>query len=163
MQLCSSLNILWHCVSLGLEWILNFSSPVATAAFSIFAGILSASSTASSIRIWNSLTGISSPPLALFIVMLPKAHLTLHSRMSGSSWMITSWLPKSLRSFLYSSYVYSYPLFLISSVSVRSIPFLSFIVPIFAWKYSLGISNFLKEISSLSHSIVFLYFFAFFS
>ena len=27
-------------------------------------------------------------------------------------------------------------------------------------KYSLGISNFLKEISSLSHSIVFLYFFA---
>ena len=27
-------------------------------------------------------------------------------------------------------------------------------------KYSLGISNFLKEISGLSHSIVFLYFFA---
>ena len=27
-------------------------------------------------------------------------------------------------------------------------------------KYSLGISNFLEEISSLSHSIVFLYFFA---
>ena len=32
--------------------------------------------TASSIRIWNSSTGIPSPPLALFIVMLPKAHLT---------------------------------------------------------------------------------------
>ena len=30
----------------------------------------------SSFRIWNSSTGISSPPLALFIVMLPKAHLT---------------------------------------------------------------------------------------
>ena len=29
-------------------------------------------------------TGIPSPPLALFIVMLPKAHLTSHSRMSGS-------------------------------------------------------------------------------
>ena len=27
-------------------------------------------------------------------------------------------------------------------------------------KYSLGISNFLEEISSLSHAIVFLYFFA---
>ena len=35
-------------------------------------------------RIWNSSTGIPSPPLALFTVMLPKAHLTLHSRMSGS-------------------------------------------------------------------------------
>ena len=34
--------------------------------------------TASSFRIWNSLVGIPSPPLALLIVMLPKAHLTLH-------------------------------------------------------------------------------------
>ena len=30
------------------------------------------------------LTGILSPPLALFVVMLPKAHLTSHSSMSGS-------------------------------------------------------------------------------
>ena len=30
--------------------------------------------TASSFRIWNSSTGILSPPLALFIVMFPKAH-----------------------------------------------------------------------------------------
>ena len=30
-------------------------------------------------------------------------------------------------------------------------------------KYSLGISDFLKEISSLSHSIVFLYFFVLFT
>ena len=29
-------------------------------------------------------TGIPSPPLALFVVMLSKAHLTSHSRMSGS-------------------------------------------------------------------------------
>ena len=35
-------------------------------------------------RSWNSSTGIPSPPLALFVVMLPKAHLTSHSRMSGS-------------------------------------------------------------------------------
>ena len=62
--------------------------------------------TASSFRIWNSSTGIPSPPLALFIVMLPKAHLTLHSRMSGSRWVITPlWLSGSLRSFLYSSSV----------------------------------------------------------
>ena len=41
--------------------------------------------TASSFRIWNTSTGILSPPLALFIVMLPKAHLTLHSGMSCHS------------------------------------------------------------------------------
>ena len=29
-------------------------------------------------------TGIPSPPLALFVVVLPKAQLALHSRMSGS-------------------------------------------------------------------------------
>ena len=49
--------------------------------------------TASSFRIWNSSTGIPSPPLALFLVMLSKAHLTSHSRMSGSKWVLTpSWL-----------------------------------------------------------------------
>ena len=41
MQLCGSLSILWHCISLGLGWKLTFSSPVATAEFSIFADILS--------------------------------------------------------------------------------------------------------------------------
>ena len=34
-----SLNILWHFLYLGLEWKLTFSSPVATAEFSKFAGI----------------------------------------------------------------------------------------------------------------------------
>ena len=33
--------VLWHCLSLGLEWKLTFSSPVATAEFSQFADILS--------------------------------------------------------------------------------------------------------------------------
>ena len=28
MQLCGSLSILWHCLSLGLEWKLTFSSPM---------------------------------------------------------------------------------------------------------------------------------------
>ena len=97
----------YHCI-LELEWKLTFSSPVATAEFSKFSGILSVStSTASYFRIWNSSVGILSPPLALFIVMLSKVHLTSHSRMSGSRWVITpSWLSGSWRPFLYSS-VYS--------------------------------------------------------
>ena len=41
VQLWGSLSILWQFLSLGLEWKLTFSSPVATAEFSKFAGILS--------------------------------------------------------------------------------------------------------------------------
>ena len=201
-KLCISLSILWHCFSLGLEWKLTFSSPVATVEFSKFGELWSAallqhyllfifflfyftilywfchtlmwichgctwvpnaeppshlspyrlsgssqctspkhpvccieprlvirflhdsihvsmpfSQTqmyrALSFRIWNSSTGIPSPPLALFVVMLPKAHLTSHSRMSGSSWVIRpSWLSGSWRSFLYSSSVLATFLFL---------------------------------------------------
>ena len=56
--------------------------------------------TASSFRIWNSSTGISSPPLAFLIVMLPKVYLTSHSNMSGSRWVITpSWKSGSWISF----------------------------------------------------------------
>ena len=36
MQLFSNLSILSHCLSLGLQWTLTFSSPVATAEFSTF-------------------------------------------------------------------------------------------------------------------------------
>ena len=51
-------------------------------------------------RIWNSSTGIPSPTLVLFVVMLSKAYLTSHSRMSGSRWVITPlWLSGSWRSF----------------------------------------------------------------
>ena len=51
--------------------------------------------TASSFRIWNSSIGIPSPPLALFVVMLAKAHLTSHFRMSGSRWVTTLfWLTR---------------------------------------------------------------------
>ena len=90
------------------------------------------------------------PPLALFVVMLSKAHLTSHSKMSGSRWVITPlWLSGSWRSFLYSSSVYSCHLFLISSASVRSIQFLSFILPIFAWNVPL------KSVIYLKRSLVF--------
>ena len=47
--------------------------------------------------------------------------------------------------FLYSSSLYSCYLFLIPSASVRSIPFLSFIVPIFAWNVPLVALIFLKR------------------
>ena len=57
---------------------------------------------ASSFRIWNSPAGIPSPPLALFIMMLPNSHSTSHSRISVSRWRITPLqLSGSLRFFLY--------------------------------------------------------------
>ena len=147
VQLCSNLNILWHCPSLGLEQKLTCFSPVATAEFSKYADIIEWSTfTESSFSILNSSAGIPSPPLALFVVMLPKAHLTSHSRMSGSRWVITpSWLSGSWRSFLNSSSVYSCHVFLTSSASVRFILFLSFIVPIFAWNVPLVSLIFLKR------------------
>ena len=49
--------------------------------------------TVSSFRIWNRSAWIPSLPLVLFILVLPKAHLTSLSRISGSRWVITSsWL-----------------------------------------------------------------------
>ena len=77
--------------------------------------------------------------------MLSKAHLTSHSWMSGSRWVITPlWLSWSWRSFLYSSVYYCH-LFLISSASVRSIPFLSFIEPFLGWNVPLESLIFLKR------------------
>ena len=151
MQLCSSLSILWHWLSLRLMKTDLFQScgkgnqQSYCWVFQICWHIKCSTFTASSFRIWNSSTGIPSPPLALLMVMLPKAHLTSHSRMSGSRWVIKpSWLSGSWRSFLYSSYVYSCHLFLISS-SVSSISFLSFIEPIFAWNVPLISLIFLKR------------------
>ena len=90
--------------------------------------------TESSFRIWNSSAGILSPPLALFVVILPKAHLSSQSRMSGFRWVTKPLrVSRSLRHLLYSFSVYSCHLFFISSASVRSLPFLSFIVPIIVW------------------------------
>ena len=110
-----------------------------------------------SFRIWNSSVAILSLPLTLFLVMLPKAHLTSHSRISNSRWVtMPLWLSESLRAFLYSYSLYSCHLFFISSASVRSILFLSFIVPILAWNVPLVSLIFLK-ISVVSHFIVFLY------
>ena len=115
MQLCGSLSILWHCLSLGLEWKLTFSSPVATAEFSKFAGFLRST--------WLHIPGC----LAL-------GEWSHHRDYLGREDL-----------FLYSSSVYSCHLFLIPSTSVRTIPFLSFIEPIFAWNIPLVSLIFLKR------------------
>ena len=109
MQLCGSLNILWHCPSLELKWKLTVSTPVSTAEFSRFAASLSATLiTASSWRILNSSAGIPSSPRALSVVKPPKAHLTSLSKMSGSRLVTTpSWLSESLRLFFFVQFFWS--------------------------------------------------------
>ena len=114
VQLCGRLTILWHFLSLGLEW--------------------------------NSSTGIPLPPLALFVVMLPKAHLTSYTRMSGSRWVVTpSWFSGSWRSFLYSSSVYSCHLFLIPSASLGPYYFCPLLCPSLQWNVPLVSLIFLKR------------------
>ena len=101
--------------------------------------------TASSYKIWSSSAGISSLPLASFVVILPKAYLSSHCMISGSKWVTTSsQLTGSLSAYLYSSSVCSCHFFLISSASVRSLPFLSSFVPIFACNIPLVSPVFLK-------------------
>ena len=87
--------------------------------------------------------------LLLFRAWLEKA-MAPHS--STLAWKIP-WMEEpgrlqsmgSWRSFLYSSSVYSCHLFLISSASVRSIPSLFFIEPIFSWHVPLESLIFLKR------------------
>ena len=78
--------------------------------------------------------------------MLPKAHLTSHSRTSGES---GEWLPHhdylGCEDLFCTVLLCSCNLFLTSSASVRPIPFLSFIVPIFAWNNPLVSLIFLKR------------------
>ena len=62
----------------------GFSSSVATAEFSIFAGILSAALSQHHLLGFE-IAQLEFHHLTLFTVMLRKAHLTSHSRMSGSS------------------------------------------------------------------------------
>ena len=61
----------------GIGMKTDFFSPVTPAEFSKFAGILSAALSQHHLSGFEiALTGIPSPPLALFVVMLSKAHLT---------------------------------------------------------------------------------------
>ena len=102
--------VVWafYCIAFLWDWNENWPFPVPwpLLSFPICWHIECSTFTESSFRIWNSSTEIPLPPLALFVVMLSKAHLTSNSRMSGSRWGITpSWLSWSWRSFLYSSSV----------------------------------------------------------
>ena len=96
----SNCVVVWTFFGIAFLWNWNENWPFPVLwpllSFSFCWHIKCSAFTASSFRIWNSSTGIPSPPLALFVVMLLKAHLTLHSRRSDPRWMITpSW-----RSFL---------------------------------------------------------------
>ena len=141
-----SFPVLWHC------WV-----------FQICWHIVCSTFTASSFRIWKCSTGIPSPPLALFIVMLSKANLASHSRMSGSRWVITpSWLSVSWRCYLLLL------LFFVQFFCVFMPPFLNIFcfclvhtISVLYWahlcmKCSLGTSNFLKR--SLVFPILLLFF-----
>ena len=68
------------------DWNENWPFPILwpLLSFQICWNIKCSTFTVLSFRIWNSSAGIPSPPLALFIVMLSKAHLTSDSWMSGS-------------------------------------------------------------------------------
>ena len=102
--------------------------------------------TASSFRIWNSSTGIPSPPLVLFVVMLPRpTWLHVPGCLALGDWKHHRDYLGCEDLFCRSSSVYSCHLFLISSASLRSIPFLFFIVPIFAWNVPLVSLIFLKR------------------
>ena len=119
---------------------------MATAVFHICWHIECSTLTALSFRFWNHSAGIPSPPLVLFVAMLFKAHFTSHSMSSNSRWVLTPpCLSKSLKTLLFSSSVCSYHLFFISFVSVGSLLFLSFIVPILAWNVLLIYPVFLKR------------------
>ena len=95
--------------------------------------------------------------------MLPKAHLTSNSRMSGSRWVIIpSWLSGPLRPFLYSSSVYSCHLFLSCSSShalmLLGMAKIYFHCSILSWKantiniYMISSHRSLREISKLINS-----------
>ena len=97
-QWCGSLNTLWLCFSLGPE--LNWPFPVLwpLLSFPILLAHWTQHFNSTIFQVLNHSTGIPSLPLAFFIMMLPKANLTLHSRMSGSRWVITPlWLSGLLR------------------------------------------------------------------
>ena len=86
---CEMNVIVWefeHTLALpffGIGMKTDFFSPVATAGFSKFAGILSAALSQHHLSGFE-IAQLEFHHLHLFIVMLLKAHLTSHSRMSGS-------------------------------------------------------------------------------
>ena len=101
---------------------------------------------ASSFRIWNSSTGILSPPLVLSWCFLRPIWHHIPGCLALDEWSHHhDYLAhEDLFCTMYSS-VHSCHLFLISSASVRSIPFLSFIEHILVWNVPLVSLIFLKR------------------
>ena len=102
--------------------------------------------TALSLRVLSSAAGVPSPLLALFIVMLSKAHLTSHSRMSGSVSDHTIVIILVMKLFFVQFFCVFLPprLNIFCFCSVHTISVLYRAHP--CMKYSLGSSNFLEEI-----------------
>ena len=100
-SMCNVCNcmVIWTFLGIAFlwDWNENWPFPVLWPLL-ICWHIESSTLTASSFRIWNSSTGIPSPLLALFVVMVLKAHLTSHSRMSSCRW-VPERLSGSLRTF----------------------------------------------------------------
>ena len=141
MQLCGSSSILW-------DWNEYWPFPVLwpLLSFPNLLHIECSTFTAPSSRIWNSSTGFPSPPLALFAVTPPEAHLPWHSGCLA----LGEWSHD--RGYLGHEDLFCIVLLcilatfcLISSASVRSIPFLSFIEPLFARNIPLVSLIFMKR------------------
>jgi len=83
-------TFIWHCFSLGVGMKTDLFQSCGHCWVSQICWHIECSTLrVSSFRNWNSSAETPSPPLALFLVMLPKAHWTSHTRMSGSRWVIT--------------------------------------------------------------------------
>ena len=139
--------VVWTIFGIALLWNRNenWSFPVLWPlwVFQICWNIECSSLTASSFRIWNSSTGIPSPPWALFIVMFPKDYLPSHSRMSGSRWVIIPlWLSGSWRSFFvfcifitysFKKFVWQFhicsPIYTLESLAIKK----PFVIPVLMW------------------------------
>ena len=81
-------EVVWFGIALLWDWNENFFQSCGHCwVFQICWHIECSTFTASSFKNWNRSTGIPSPLLALFTVMLHKAHLTSPSTMSGSRWV----------------------------------------------------------------------------
>ena len=86
-------EVVWTFFGIALLWDWNENWPFPVLwpllSFQICWHIECSTIAAASFKILSRSAGIPSPPLTLFIVILPKSHLTSHSRMSVFRWSTT--------------------------------------------------------------------------